>query len=361
VSGPLAAAATAGTAPPRVTRSRRPVAATGLLGLLIVVLLAALPLAGDVGTTDTLINLLVLVTIALMWNLLAGYAGLVSVGQQAFIGLGAYLVLILAQRGLDPYLALPLAALGCAVLAVPIWWLVRHLRGGYFAIATWVIADACQLIISHFSELGGGTGTGLPGMDGFDPIELTNFTYWAALAVAVGSVVLVYLVLRSRLGLVLTAVRDDEIGARSVGSRVAWTQRLVFIVAAFGCGAAGGVVIISQLNVEPVSAFSITYTAQMIFITVIGGIGSIEGPILGAIVFFGLQQVLAAYGAWYLILLGAIAVVVSLWTPSGLWGLIGRRLPIRAFPVGYWLWSPSERSEGGPETTPSSTPPPDSS
>lgn len=323
---------------PRVTRSRRPVAATGLAGLLVVIAMAVLPLFVDAGTTDALINLLVLITIALMWNLLAGYAGLVSVGQQAFIGLGAYLVLILAQRGLDPYQALPLAALGCALLAIPIWWLVRNLRGGYFAIATWVIADACQLIISHFASLGGGTGTGLPGMGGYAPDQLTTFTYWAGLAVTVGSIVLVYLVLRSRLGLVLTAVRDDEVGARSVGSRVAWTRRLVFIVAALGCGAAGGVVIIAQLNVEPVAAFSINYAAEMIFITVIGGIGSIEGSIIGAIVFFALQQLLAAQGTWYLILLGAIAVVISLWTPSGLWGLIARRVRVRLFPVGYWVW-----------------------
>ena len=100
---------------------------------------------------------------ASMWNLLAGYAGLVSVGQQAYIGLGAYLVLVLAQHGLDPFLAIPLAAIGCAAIALPVSLLLLRLRGGYFAIATWVVADAFQLVISRFPSLGGGTGAALPG------------------------------------------------------------------------------------------------------------------------------------------------------------------------------------------------------
>jgi len=334
----------------RVTRSRRRLGRLGLAAaVLLVAGLAYLPYLVYSGTTDTLVNFFIVLTLASMWNLLAGYAGLVSVGQQAFVGLGAYFVLIAAQRGLEPFAAIPLAAVACALVALPIAWLVFRLRGGYFAIATWVVADVCQLVISRFSFLGGGTGKSLPGLGGADPALLGAATYWAALAVTMLALASVYLLLRRRVGLALTAVRDDEVGARSLGVRVGRTQRLVYLIAALGCGAAGGLLIVSQLNVEPASAFTVQWSAVMIFVTVIGGIGSVEGPIVGTVLYFVLQQTLAQYGAWYLIVLGAVAVVVAIWAPRGLWGLIADRTHLRLFPVGYVLRSgPSEAATPDP-------------
>ena len=131
----------------------------------------------------------------------------------------------------------------------------------------------------------------------------------------------VYLILRGGLGLVLTAVRDDETGARSVGARVSAARRFVYVVAAAGCGAAGGLVIISQLNVQPASAFSVQWSAEMIFVTIIGGIGTIEGPIIGTVLFFALQRTLSSHGAWYLIILGLEAIAVAIWARRGLWGV----------------------------------------
>ena len=109
-------------------------------------------------------------------------------------------------------------------------------------------------------------------------------------------------------------------------------------MAALGAGAAGALLVISQLNVEPGAAFTVQWSAEMIFVTVIGGIGTIEGPILGTIVYVVLQQSLAQYGSWYLIVLGSLAVIVAIWFPRGLWGLLADRLQLRLFPVGYWLW-----------------------
>jgi ABC-type branched-subunit amino acid transport system permease subunit len=310
---------------------------TALTSIAVVGVLAYLPYAVYSGTTDTLVNLFILLTLASMWNLLAGYAGLVSVGQQAFIGLGAYIVLFLALHGVSPFVAIPFAAVGCAILAFPISLLVLRLRGGYFAIATWVVADTCQLIVSRSSTLGGGTGAGVAGLSGVDPTLLTAYTYWAALAVAVIALAATYLLLRSRLGLVLTAVRDNEVGARSLGARVLGAKRLVYLVAAAGCGAGGALLAVSQLNVQPASVFSVEWSAQMIFVTVIGGIGSIEGPIIGAVLFFALQQTLAQYGAWYLMILGGVAILVAIWLPRGIWGFISGHTKVRPFPVGYWL------------------------
>ncbi len=330
----------------RVTRSRRSARWTFLAGAVVVLALAYLPYATNPGTTAVLTNFMILLTMAVMWNLLAGYGGLVSVGQQAYVGLGAYAVLALADNGISPFAAIPLAAIFCGLVALPISWLVFRMRGGYFAIATWVVAVVLELIISRITVLEGGTGVGLPGLFTIDPAWLTAYTYWAALAVALASVAAVYLVLRSRVGLALTAIRANEVGARSLGVRVGPMKRVVFAISAAGTGAAGGLVAISQLNVQAASVFSVQWSAYMIFVVVIGGIGSIEGPILGSIVFFALQQSLAGYGAWYLILVGSIAIAIALFAPRGLWGVIAERLRFSFFNTGYWLW-PAERPSPG--------------
>ncbi len=321
----------------QVNRSEHRTRWSWIVLLAAIALMAYLPYGTDPSTTAVFINFLILVTMATMWNLLAGYGGLVSVGQQAFVGLGAYAVLVLAQGGMSPFAALPLAAVFCGVVAVPISWLVFRLRGGYVAIATWVVADVLELIISRIPELGGGTGAALPGLFDIAPAWITAYTYWAALAVTALSVAGVYLILRSRVGLALTAIRDNEIGARSLGVRVGLMKRFVFAASAAGTGAAGGLVAVSQLNVQAASVFSVQWSAMMIFVVIIGGMGTIEGPILGAAIFFALQQSLSGYGAWYLILVGLIAIVVALELKRGLWGVIAERLHLSFFNTGYWL------------------------
>ena len=327
----------------RVTRSRRNVTWTGLGALIVVVVLGLAPYIVYSGTTAILVQAFILLTMASMWNLLAGYAGLVSVGQQAFVGLGAYFVLILALHGTSPFAALPVAALGCGVAALPLWWLVSRLRSGYFAIATWVLATTVLLIIEKFSSIGGGTGMPLPGLAGYNPALLTAYTYWAALAVTVVALAAIYLLLRGRLGLVLTAIRDDEMAARSSGARVGLARMLVFVVAGAGCGAAGAVLAISQLQVQPAAVFTVNWTAEMAFITIIGGLGTIEGPIVGTVVYMVLQQTLASYNAWYLIIFGLVAIFVALFARRGLWGLVDSRINVRLFPVGYWLRLDTDR------------------
>jgi len=332
----------------RVTRSRRNVAWTGAGALAVVVVLAMFPYIVYSGTTTIMVQAFIVLILASMWNLLAGYAGLVSVGQQAFVGLGAYFVLILAIHGTSPFAALPVAAIGCGVAALPLWWLVSRLRSGYFAIATWVMAATVMLVIEKFSSIGGGTGMQLPGLSGFSPTLLTADTYWAGLAVTVVALAGIYLLLRGRLGLVLTAIRDDETAARSSGVRTGVARLLVFVVAGAGCGAAGALLAINQLLVQPGAVFSVQWTAEMAFATIIGGLGTIEGPIIGTAVYMVLQQTLASYNAWYLIILGLVAITVALFARRGLWGLVDEHLNVRLFPVGYWLRSTdtAERRNG---------------
>jgi branched-chain amino acid transport system permease protein len=307
------------------------------MGIAGVVVLALLPFWTGQGFINNLVNLLILVVVATMWNALAGYVGLVSVGQQLYIGIGAYAVLIAAQHGLEPFAAIVLAVVVAALLAVPASWLVFRLSGAYFAIATWVLAAVATLFVERFASLGGGTGAPVPGLDTFGPTMLLRYTYWSALAIGVASVVSVFLLLRSRLGLVLTAVRDNEVGARSVGSRVGAAKTTVYLLAAAGCAGAGAIIAISQLDVEPGNVFNVQWTAYMIFAVLIGGLGTIEGPVIGAVVFFVLQQALAQYNAWYLIILGAVAMVMAIWARRGLWGLLTARAPVYLFPVGYYV------------------------
>jgi len=330
----------------RVTRSRRNVAWTGIVALVVVVVLAMFPYIVYSGTTTLLTQAFIVLVMASMWNLLAGYAGLVSVGQQGFVGLGAYGVLICSIHGISPFLATPIAAIAAGVLAVPLWWLVSRLRTGYFAIATWVLATVIMLVIEKFNSIGGGTGMPLGSIAGFDPTLLTADTYWSALAVTVVALGGVYLVLRSRLGLTLTAIRDNEVAARSSGVRVGMARMLVFIIAAIGTGAAGAVLAIDQLQVQPSGVFDVGWTAKMAFAVIIGGLGTIEGPIIGTAVYMILQQTLQSYNAWYLIILGLVAMGIALFARRGLWGLVDDRFNLRLFPVGYYLWAPGETRRG---------------
>ncbi len=342
----------------KVTRSRRNVAWSGIGALVLLVVLFLFPYYVGPGTTGIMVQGLIVLTLASMWNLLAGYAGLVSVGQQAFFGLGAYFVLIPAMHGITPWAGLVIATIGAGLSAVPLWWLVARLRLGYFAIATWVLASVVMLVIEQIQSIGGGSGMPLPGLSGMNAAVLTAYTYWAALIVTVLAIGGVYLLLRSRVGLMLTAIRDDERAARSSGVRVGLARMGVFIFAAAGCGAAGGILAIQQLQVVPATSggvFSVQWTAEMAFATIIGGIGTIEGPIIGTIVYMVLQQKLQSYNAWYLIVLGLVAIAVALFARRGLWGTLDERFNIRLFPVGYHLWTPDEtrrRRRPAPQAVP---------
>ena len=320
-----------------VTRSQYSSYYLAVVGIVAVLLLAALPYIVAQGFTNTLVNLFILLILANMWNVLAGYGGLVSVGQQAFIGVGAYTVLLLSQHGIEPFLAIPVAIVVGAVLALPVSWFLFRLTGGYFAIATWVVAVTAGIIITGIPSLGGGTGASLPGLSSMNSVLLGAFTYWASLAVVLASLLGVYLLLRSRLGLALTAVRDNEIGARSVGVKVTRAKRTVYLISAAGCAGAGALIAISQLNVQAANVFNVQWTAYMIFAVLIGGIGSIEGPIIGSVVFIVLQQSLSRFNAWYLVIVGALAVVIAIWARGGVWGVWTDRTSAKLFPVGYFL------------------------
>ena len=307
---------------------------TGGAGALAVGL-GLVPLLFDADTTQKLTTLLTLVILAATWNALAGYGGLVSVGQQAFIGIGAYATVFLAGLGVPPYLAMVLAAAGAGLLALPISLFALQLRAAQFAIGMWVIAEVLRILVTLDSGLGGGTGTSLIQLNQYPPAYQQAFTYWTALGFALVVVVTLFVLLRSRMGLSLQAIRDDEEAAASLGVRVATSKRVLFVLAAAGCGGAGAVIMANTHFVEPGSIFSVQWTAYMIFMVLVGGLGTFEGPLLGAMLLFAIQTVFSAGGAWYLVGLGAAATAFALLLPSGIWGLLVRRFDLRLLPVGY--------------------------
>jgi branched-chain amino acid transport system permease protein len=312
-----------------------------VVALVLVAILCAAPWWGSTATLRLLGQFMVYLALASLWNLLAGYTGLVSVGQQAYVGFGSYVLMsMVIFAGIHPLIAVPVAGLAAVLIALPVGKLVFRLQGAYFAIGTWVVAEVFRLLASQVTSLGGGSGMSLPAT-ALKSLAETKFwreasIYWLALALGVGSVVLVYSLLRSRIGLALTAIRDSEIASSSLGINIERIKYGVYVAVAGMTAMIGSLIALQKIRVSPDAAFSVNdWTAFVIFIVVIGGIGTIEGPIIGTIVYFLLREFLADLGTIYLLFLGTLAIVIMLVAPRGIWGFITQRWNISLFPTGY--------------------------
>ncbi|TNE64712.1 MAG: branched-chain amino acid ABC transporter permease [Rhodobacteraceae bacterium] len=317
---------------------------------LVFVALVCVPVIGSRAMVQDLFMVLTLLVLALNWNMLAGFAGLVSVGQQAFVGVGAYAMFGgVILWGWDPLPAILLGGLAAMLLSLPIAFFTFRLNGAYFAIGTWVSAEIVRLSLAQWKALGGGTGTSLPKGTTKDMLGVAQIkellgvsssaasdalTYWLALALATVTLLAGYLFLRSRMGLGLQAIRDNVEAARSVGVDPLRLKALVFVLTAFGTGLCGALLFIQITRVSPDAAFSVVdWTAFVIFITVIGGIGTLPGPVVGVLVFYILQRALADYGTVYLIVLGLIGIVIMLFARAGLWGMFTEKTGIELLPL----------------------------
>ncbi|MFW2543737.1 branched-chain amino acid ABC transporter permease [Primorskyibacter sp. 2E107] len=333
-----------------VQRTSRAARIAATLGAIALVALIAAPWWAGRADMRLISELCLYLALASLWNLMAGYAGLVSVGQQAYVGLGGYVLFALTiLAGIDPLVAIGLAGIAGALISVPVATLIFRLRGAYFAIGTWVIAEVFRLLFSQLSVLGGGSGTSLPAgivkglADSRDGREALS--YWLALGAAVAVVAAVYLFLRSRKGLALTGIRDNELAAASLGIDIWRTKFLVYVVTSALTAMVGALIFLQTLRISPDAAFSVNdWTAFVIFIVVIGGIGTIEGPIIGTLIFFALRETLADLGTIYLLVLGLVAIVVMLKAPRGVWGLIRDRFDTDLFPLGYRVMAPARQT-----------------
>lgn len=331
-------------------------------GIAALIVAVALPFFAGRATIQDMFFILTMLVLAQWWNLLAGYGGLVSVGQQAFVGMGAYVMFgMVILAGWDPVPSILIAGLAALILAIPTAFFAFRLQGAYFAIGTWVIAEVTRLSVAQWKQLGGGTGTSLPrsatknmwGVEWIkDLLDVKTsaardiLAYWLALILALLTISFIYWLLRSRRGLGLSALRDNFTAAKSLGVDAGAIKWFVFLISALGTGLAGGLIYMQKARISPDAAFSVLdWTAYVIFIVVIGGIGTIEGPIIGVIVFFLLQNILADYGSWYLLILGVIGIAIMLFAPKGLWGLFSQKTGIQIFPVQRRLVHKNQNSE----------------
>ncbi len=326
-----------------VTRATPASRLGGAIAAALVLGLATFPFWADAGWMRDFDEMACYFIFALMWNLLAGYGGLVSIGQQAFFGLGGYALLVLGNHAqMNPFLAVPLAALVALAFAWPVSRIAFRLQGGYFAIGTWVISEVFRLSIANVSAVGGGSGTSLTALRGIPRATRESVTFWLCLGGATAALALAYAVLRSRHGLAFLALRDSEIAAESQGVDVARTKAFLYLTAAFGAGLAGALYFLGNLRISPDAAFTVNWSAFSIFIVLVGGVGTLEGTIVGIILFYLLNKLFSSYGTWYLVGLGLLAVVVVLKLPHGLWGFVSAKFDLHLFPVQRRLTLPEK-------------------
>jgi branched-chain amino acid transport system permease protein len=329
--------------PVRVERGTKASRVFAILAVPLLAALIAMPWWGDASDMRLVGEMSYYLALAQLWNLLAGYAGLVSVGQQAYVGLGGYALFYLTgPMNMNVYVALLLAGPFAGLMAIPVSFAVFRLRGAYFAVGTWVVSEVFALFASLIAVLGGGSGMSLtpailrqisPERDARDTI-----LYLMSLGVAVFVIAIVYVLLRSRHGLALTAIRDSEPASASLGVNTFRTKFIIYLATAACTGLIGGLIFLQKLRISPEAGFSINdWTVVVIFMVVIGGIGTLEGPFIGMLIYIVLRELLADYGAIYLILMGAIAIAVMLTAPFGIWGWIVQRYGIQLFPVGRRL------------------------
>lgn len=332
-----------------VSRSSQTSLVAAILGGLVLAALVAAPWWAGRADMRLMGELFLYLALASLWNFMAGYAGLVSVGQQAFVGFGGYMLFALTIfGGLHPLAAILMAALLAAAVSAPVAILLFRLRGAYFAIGTWVMAEVFRLVFAQTSALGGGSGSSLPVsvVKSLAPTRSGReaLSYWLALGLMAAVLAAIFLFLRSRRGLALTAIRDNELAAKSLGIEIWRTKFIVYVVTAAMTAAVGALIFLQKLRISPDAAFSVNdWTAFVIFIVVIGGIGTLEGPIIGTLIYFALRETLADLGTAYLIVLGLVAIFVMLKAPMGVWGFIRQRYDINLFPLGYRVELPAKQ------------------
>lgn len=290
----------------------------------VIVGLVVLPVAG--APKQWLLYLFlffIYLAMANMWNLLAGYSGLICLCPAAFIGVAGYTLAIIAWVGLPWYLGIIAGGIVAAAFALLISFPVFRLRGIYFAIGTLILPEMLRVVFLLWRPVGGalqgkGAGYVVKGVTGISTTEI----YWLALVIGIASIFLMRIILRSKLGLGLAAIRDNDSTAASSGINVFQLKLYAFVIAAFVMGIAGTIFYIYQAYIEPLSAFSIRWLLTLLLATVIGGEGIEEGPIIGTVIVVILHFLLARYAGISLLIQGVILVGVMLLAPQGIMGFI---------------------------------------
>jgi branched-chain amino acid transport system permease protein len=302
--------------------------------ILAVVAATAMPLLADEGITAVVGEACLMLAMASAWNLMAGYVGLVSLGLQAFVGLGAYAAIYTSNAlGVSPYPALvagPIAGMALAALSSM---LLLRLRDAYFSISTWVIAEVVAMLVFIAPNLGNVTGLTLEATRDLDFDLFLRTTFWLSAGLAIVTVFGIGLLMRSPTGLAMMGVRDNELAAVSIGVDVRRNRLIALLAAGAVCGLAGAINYTGAMFVTVSSGFDVNWVVTMIFIVIVGGIGTIGGPVVGTLLYYGLRQMMMVgfglSGSWHLTAMGIVAIATILVAPKGLWPLVCALLSTR--------------------------------
>ncbi|MEM1586982.1 MAG: branched-chain amino acid ABC transporter permease [Candidatus Bathyarchaeia archaeon] len=301
-----------------------------ILLIIVTLIMVLLPVIG-VGwyALHVLFLFFVYLALANMWNLLAGYSGLVSLGQPAFMGIAGYTLAMLIWFFDTPlYIAIPVACAAAtafaAILSIPLF----RMRGFYFSIGTLLLNEICRVWFNWWrpipvpgAPVGGGAGFGI--RSGLSPISI----YYLALAVGIASILLMRFILESKLGAGLMAIRDNERAAATCGIDIFRCKLYSFLIATFFTGLAACVFYLFQGHIEPTGAFGISWLNVMLMAVIIGGISTEEGPIVGTAIVVLLSQLLPRYAEYSPLILGVLLILIITFTPPGIIGIIRKTRP----------------------------------
>ncbi|MBU6423520.1 MAG: branched-chain amino acid ABC transporter permease [Chloroflexota bacterium] len=297
-----------------------------LVAISIAVLAALYPVVRPNDLTTLGLGFLTFVFIvqAIAWNLVGGVAGQVSFGFAAFFGTGAYVTAILwGKNGWDPVMTLPLAGLGAMIVALVVGLPTFRLQAQYFSIATIGVGEAARVIAINLDNVtGGASGLILP----FN-VPTKSWFYWAGLILATFAFLVSVWIRRHRFGLALFALRMDQSAAESLGVPTAIFKNIVHMIAAFLVGVSAGLYVTYLSYAHPDQVFGFDLSIGMVLMNVIGGIGTLWGPVLGALIYFPVRQMVLAdpsLVAVNLLIFGALLILIVLFEPGGLLGLFAR-------------------------------------
>ena len=304
-----------------------------IIGIILVAVLVVLVFVGSNNTRRILTNVFLYCTMACMWNLLSGFTGMTSLGQQTFVGVAGYsMAVMVTTYGMSYIVGWIVGGAIGAVLALVLSLILFRMRGMYFAIATWVIAEALKTWFTSWGFVGKGGGMTMAGRPDRTMVCLL------ALILCVAAIVLIYFLLNSKIGLGLTAMRDDADAASSVGVNIFRSKLICFVIAGLFCALAGGLYYRYNGTILPGSGFDIEWTVSLVFIVIIGGIGTMAGPIVGTIVYIALDEFLAQYSGWSNIILGLIAILVILFRMRGMYFAIATWVVAEAIKTFFSSW-----------------------
>ena len=298
--------------------------------LAILLVFLCLGLAGALSTNAMryLFRIFLYICLGEAWNLLSGFAGLISLGQQLYIGLAGYSLAVATSLYHLPFGAgLLIGAAVSVVAAYLLSFLLFRMNGMYYSIATWVAAEAMSMFFFSWTYVGQGSGMTIS----ISPYPTIDRLYPMAVLLCALALIVITLMMRSRLGLALMTIHDDPDAAASIGVDLRRIRMIAFLVSALIIALTGGLFFINQGTIYPDSGFDISWTISAVFIVIIGGSGTVTGPMAGAVVYVLLHEYLANYPGWSNLILGVLTIGMILFFPRGIIGALRKRLGVELF------------------------------